>query len=286
MWDPWTLLLDERQTLGGLWLAGSLFNHSCLGNVVTSFCYGEDGRLSTLVARAATNIAAGEELCHTYIYPLETVDERRAKLRRSYGFECCCPRCELEAPLADVATGLADRLEPQVQRFSALRSAGDRSSATEMGKVIKEIQKVLAEIRQVAQRELERRGGTDALLWRSQFLWGSHCLAMALEHLGLAPGRMEEAAEAYRSCVELAALLAPSSGYELKYRVMLVQCLTRAVQAFGPQATFVTSQMLKEALKEAEEAHHRCFGGGGRHFVARMQPRLQEVFAALKLLAS
>lgn len=36
-WNPWTLLLDESESRGGLWLAASLFNHSCLGNVVVSY---------------------------------------------------------------------------------------------------------------------------------------------------------------------------------------------------------------------------------------------------------
>eukprot|EP00438_Fugacium_kawagutii_P007584 Skav225342 [mRNA] locus=scaffold3721:30122:30862:+ [translate_table: standard] len=41
-WNPWTLLLDESESLGGLWLAASLFNHSCLGNVVVSYGSSKD----------------------------------------------------------------------------------------------------------------------------------------------------------------------------------------------------------------------------------------------------
>ena len=40
-WNPLTLLLDESGSLGGLWLAASLFNHSCLGNVVITYGAGK-----------------------------------------------------------------------------------------------------------------------------------------------------------------------------------------------------------------------------------------------------
>ena len=33
-WNALTLLLDETQALGGLWLVASLFNHSCCANVM------------------------------------------------------------------------------------------------------------------------------------------------------------------------------------------------------------------------------------------------------------
>lgn len=83
-WNPWTLLLDESKSLGGLWLAASLFNHSCLGNIVVSYGAGKACRNcaivglarvagplhcplwqdhSTLVARAAAPIEKGEARC-------------------------------------------------------------------------------------------------------------------------------------------------------------------------------------------------------------------------------
>ena len=92
-WNAWTLLLDESESLGGLWLAASLFNHSCLGNVVINYGSSKERGVatcsepqyfggifalsspvffndlsvtilkecgSTLVARAATTIETGE----------------------------------------------------------------------------------------------------------------------------------------------------------------------------------------------------------------------------------
>ena len=41
-WNSWTLLLDESEALGGLWLGASLFNHACLANVVVSYGSSKD----------------------------------------------------------------------------------------------------------------------------------------------------------------------------------------------------------------------------------------------------
>ena len=66
--------------------------------------------------------------------------------------------------------------------------------------------------------------------------------------------------------------------YELKYAMMLTQCLARwALHAAGPFEV-----QLKEALRRAEEVHDGLYGGGGRHFVRRFARRLQEVYAAAK----
>ena len=48
-WNPWTLLLDESESLAGLWLAASLFNHSCLGNVVITYGARKDCQFFSLI---------------------------------------------------------------------------------------------------------------------------------------------------------------------------------------------------------------------------------------------
>ncbi|CAE8713147.1 unnamed protein product [Polarella glacialis] len=217
-WDPWTLLLDESKAQGGIWLGASLFNHSCLGNVVISYCPRGDGSLGILVARAASPIAEGEELCHTYVYPFETVDERRGRLQRSYGFCCDCRRCAIEAPFAKAAIGLADNLELGVKSFSELRSRGGHPKA--MASVASELRASLVLVDK-AQRSIEGEADSQ-ILWRSQFVWGDHALAMASEHAGM----FQEATGAYRRCVELIAAAAPGSGYELKYRISVLFRLT------------------------------------------------------------
>ena len=60
--------------------------------------------------------------------------------------------------------------------------------------------------------------GQNQVVWslRSQFLWGDHGLAMAHQELG----HFEEAAQAYRRCLELVALAAPGSEW-LRLRILL-----------------------------------------------------------------
>eukprot|EP00434_Breviolum_minutum_P006521 symbB.v1.2.005756.t1/scaffold289.1/size287290/1 len=230
-WNPWTLLLDESESLAGLWLAASLFNHSCLGNVVIT--YGARKESMTL------------ELLHTYVYPFDTVLERQSKLQHIYGFRCCCQRCALEAglkevlltnssfqtfpmnpqaPHASTASQLADRLQFEIEKFSAARGKGSKGGRSEMTKVV----------------------------------------------------------DAFRNCVALVAVVAPSSEYELKYSMMLAQSISRWALSVPPGSKLPPADELKEALKHAEEAHSRLYGGGGRHFVMRMKKRLEDVYAALR----
>merc|ERR1712129_692974 len=109
-------------------------------------------------------------------------------------------------------------------------------------------------------------------------VWGFHGLAFAAER----GGGFLDAARAFEVCTELIAAVAPGSGYELKYRMMLLQCLSRQILACAPG---VSATSLKQALREAEDAHVRCYGGGARHFLLRMKKRLDEVFAALRRVA-
>eukprot|EP00747_Dinoflagellata_sp_TGD_P220625 gnl/TRDRNA2_/TRDRNA2_92577_c1_seq1.p1 gnl/TRDRNA2_/TRDRNA2_92577_c1~~gnl/TRDRNA2_/TRDRNA2_92577_c1_seq1.p1 ORF type:complete len:172 (+),score=34.72 gnl/TRDRNA2_/TRDRNA2_92577_c1_seq1:75-518(+) len=113
------------------------------------------------------------------------------------------------------------------------------------------------------------------LLWKAQFVWGFHGLAMAAECVGC----YREAAEAFRTCIQLIAAVAPSTGYELKYRMMLVQCLARQVLSGAPGGS---GRALRSAVREAEVGHARCYGGGTGHFRVRMKDRLEEVEAAIR----
>ncbi|CAE7861805.1 SMYD3 [Symbiodinium necroappetens] len=270
-WNSLTLLLDETQALGGLWFVASLFNHSCCANVTLSYSLWEDG--ITLVARAAVDLAQGEELVDTYVYPLETVDERRNRLHRTYGFLCMCKRCSVEAPLAAEAGKVADLLEAELQTFSSLR--GRRAKPSEVGEVVRKIRQVLDRVFATA----KQLPPSSQPLWRAQFVWGLHGLAMAAQDAGF----FQEAVDAFQTCIELAALIAPSSEYELKYHMMLVQCMARRTLSSPPSALRNdTPTSMKEALRRAEEAHNRHYGGGGRHFLSRMQRRLEDFYAALR----
>jgi len=69
---------------------GALLNHACEYNCVLS--YDLAGRRQ--IIRAARDLEAGEELCHTYVDLMQATTERKAGLLATYGFECQCNRCE------------------------------------------------------------------------------------------------------------------------------------------------------------------------------------------------
>ncbi|CAE7578202.1 UACA [Symbiodinium sp. CCMP2592] len=284
-WNALTLLLDETQALGGLWLVASLFNHSCCANVTLSYSLSEDRvggssrvylscyGLPTCARTVACQGGITLELVDTYVYPFDTVVERRSRLQRTYGFLCTCTRCSVEAPLAAEAGKVADLLEAELQTFSTLR--GRRAKPSEVGEVVRKIRQVLDRVFATAQK----LPPSTQPLWRAQFVWGLHGLAMAAQDAGF----FQEAVDAFQTCIELAALIAPSSEYELKYHMMLVQCMARRTLSSPPSALpDDTPASMKEALRRAEEAHNRHYGGGGRHFLSRMQKRLEDFYAALR----
>tara|TARA_R110002003_G_scaffold1868_2_gene23603 strand:- start:10063 stop:10977 length:915 start_codon:yes stop_codon:yes gene_type:complete len=75
----------------GCWPAASYFNHSCAPNV-------EKRRAARVWEfRAGRDVAAGEELCITYLSGEErklSRGKRVARLSRTWEFECACERCE------------------------------------------------------------------------------------------------------------------------------------------------------------------------------------------------
>merc|ERR1712151_688510 len=86
--DIWSF--QRNRLLGvGLYVAASLFNHSCAPNVarVQRGCQVE--------FYALTAVQMGEALCIAYINPrIADATARRSKLLAAYGFSCTCKRCE------------------------------------------------------------------------------------------------------------------------------------------------------------------------------------------------
>eukprot|EP00052_Salpingoeca_macrocollata_P025145 m.228472 g.228472 ORF g.228472 m.228472 type:complete len:481 (+) comp22386_c0_seq15:1901-3343(+) len=72
----------------GVYPAGALLNHSCLGNCVMQYEHGQ-----VQVVRCIQPVAQGEELCHSYVDQASTRTDRLAKLQLQYGFVCTCERC-------------------------------------------------------------------------------------------------------------------------------------------------------------------------------------------------
>ena len=81
-----------HQVALGIYASQSLFNHSCVPNIIATY----DG--STVHVRAMKNIRKGEELVANYgpRFGQMQRDERRNKLRYQYNFDCACVACALE----------------------------------------------------------------------------------------------------------------------------------------------------------------------------------------------
>jgi hypothetical protein len=86
------LNMDEGRG-NGIWITGSLFNHSCYPNASQSFI------ANMMLVRATRNISAGEQLFIQYIRVgmVNTYDERQELFQQKWGFRCQCEICKVEA---------------------------------------------------------------------------------------------------------------------------------------------------------------------------------------------
>ncbi|XP_072743347.1 SET and MYND domain-containing protein 4 isoform X2 [Anoplolepis gracilipes] len=78
----------------GLYIAHSLYNHSCAPNTFRHF---ED---LTMITRALTPIRIGDQIFTSYggVYAHMSRSERKQKILQDYFFDCDCPACENEWP--------------------------------------------------------------------------------------------------------------------------------------------------------------------------------------------
>ena len=74
----------------GLFLVGSMFNHSCNPN--TAYVANVDRAAPRLAFTAARAVSKGTELCIAYHGPHPHL---RQILKNQYGFDCKCERCAL-----------------------------------------------------------------------------------------------------------------------------------------------------------------------------------------------
>ena len=81
---------ENRVIAQGVYLAAAMFNHSCTPN-----CIVEEGTAEVLQVSTAGPVAAGEELCISYIGNAPLAARRKA-LQKQYHFLCACTRCEIE----------------------------------------------------------------------------------------------------------------------------------------------------------------------------------------------
>merc|ERR1712087_405058 len=98
---------EEKSALGicktnsympGLFIKGSLFNHSCNYNVI--YTWKDD---KNMVFHAARDIHVGEELCITYIDTLRKRSDRQRILQDRYNFVCECVTCEASEEASELS---------------------------------------------------------------------------------------------------------------------------------------------------------------------------------------
>ena len=80
----------------GLFPLQATLNHSCEPNVTLLKEPGDEEHDGRVVARVTRDVAAGEELCNSYVDVTLPYKKRQRELRE-YGFECVCARCVREA---------------------------------------------------------------------------------------------------------------------------------------------------------------------------------------------
>ncbi|KAG2446595.1 hypothetical protein HYH02_008580 [Chlamydomonas schloesseri] len=119
---------SEGVSVAGLWPELGLMNHSCAPSAALLVVGG------CLYVRAGRALLEGEELTVSYLSTglFSDVASRRAALRASHGFVCCCPRCiseqehfpsrrspGLEAARAAAAAAAAAAKEPAAAALAA-----------------------------------------------------------------------------------------------------------------------------------------------------------------------
>ena len=115
----------------GVYLAASMFNHSCAPN-----CAATTG-IDKMEIRTAAAVAAGTELSINYCDTNRPVDARRAYLRSCYGFECGCTRCAAESTPGRAGARLSydSRVAPQQRTSREKRERREQRAARKAGTV-------------------------------------------------------------------------------------------------------------------------------------------------------
>ena len=141
--NQFSILDDSSRTAvgAGCYPRAAMLNHSCAPNCVLTY----DG--ASVQIRTLREVAAGEELTHSYVNLCCATSTRREKLRVGYGFECVCERCtaypQLDAAMVvgevggdgDGATaedGALRHAREQLARAASLERAGQRMPSQDM----------------------------------------------------------------------------------------------------------------------------------------------------------
>lgn len=101
----------EHPTPKGMWIQASYANHSCLANAHYAFIG------DMMILRAARDIAAGDEILINYVSAAQSYPQKFLKLNLTYGFQCECALCAVEAQVSPAVFVERDRLEREADAF-------------------------------------------------------------------------------------------------------------------------------------------------------------------------
>lgn len=116
-----------RDTVNGMFLLGSRFNHSCRPNVNRVW----KQSLGLELFHAAIDIPQGTELCIYYQDVRDSRRERQAELERAFRFTCACEVCSLTGR----AQAASDKLRAELRRLDGEIVDGTQSPENALIKV-------------------------------------------------------------------------------------------------------------------------------------------------------
>jgi len=165
---------SSADTLNGLCILGSRFNHGCQPNVSRVW----KDNLGLEVFRAATDVSKGSELCIYYVDVRRNRRERQAQLKASFDFVCSCEVCRLEGN----AQAASDKLRDALLRLDSEVVDGSQNPQDALAKV----KRVL----DIIQRELAGNPWWFKRAYYDGFQW-----ALGAGDLELAKSMMKQAIE-------------------------------------------------------------------------------------------
>ncbi|KAL9063070.1 MAG: hypothetical protein Q9161_009639 [Pseudevernia consocians] len=116
----------------GIFLKASRINNSCCPNAFFSW----NQNLHRLTLHAMVDIPAAVEITICYIFPFFSLRQRQDEFRKTYGFRCDCPACDLE-------TKSGQCTELRRQRMETLYVAVDKLNGGPSTNDQKELEMVL-----------------------------------------------------------------------------------------------------------------------------------------------
>ena len=99
----------KKNIASGLWMMPSFFNHSCYFNATRVFV----GNI--MFIRSIIKIKKGEEITLTYVPQLD-LKERKEILKRGWGFNCNCLKCNYESKFSGIFLKQLDLVENMLNK--------------------------------------------------------------------------------------------------------------------------------------------------------------------------